>query len=93
MARRPRSSGSGQDGTSALVARSARFRPGHPEGYPLAFANIYVEAAYAIAARKQGRSPRPWLDNLPLVDDGVAGMRMIEAAAASHSRDGGWTDL
>ena len=84
---------SGQDGTSAFVARSARFRPGHPEGYPLAFANIYAEAAYAIAARKQGESPRPWLDNLPSVDDGVAGMRMIEAAAASHSRDGGWTDL
>lgn len=84
---------SGQDGTSAFVARSARFRPGHPEGYPLAFANIYAEAAYAIAAGKQGQSPRPWLDNLPSVEDGVAGMRMIEAAAASHSRDGGWADL
>lgn len=84
---------SGQDGTSAFVARSARFRPGHPEGYPLAFANIYAEAAYAIAARKQGQSPQAWLDNLPSVDDGVAGMRMIEAAAASHSSDGRWTAL
>lgn len=83
----------GQDGTSAFVGRSARFRPGHPEGYPLAFANIYLEAAIAIAANKQGQSPRPWLDNLPSVDDGVAGMQMIEAAAASASNDGAWTSL
>ena len=83
----------GQDDTSAFVARSARFRPGHSEGYLLAFANIYFEAAHAIAAVKQGRSPGPWLDNLPTVNDGVEGMRMIEAAAASNRRDGAWESL
>ena len=83
----------GQEGTSALVTRSARFRPGHPEGYALAFANIYVEAAFAIAARRLGRSPRPWLDDLPGIADGVAGVRMIEAAAASHAADGAWKPL
>ena len=84
---------SGQDGTSPLVTRSARFRPGHPEGYPLAFANIYMETALAIAALKDGRSPQPWLNNLPTVDDGVAGMRMIEAGAASQRQDGAWQPL
>ena len=83
----------GQDDASALVTRSARFRPGHPEGYALAFANIYAEAAFAIAAARQGRSPQPWLDNLPGIADGVAGMRMIEAAAASARQDAAWVDL
>lgn len=83
----------GQDGTSDFVTRSARFRPGHPEGYPLAFANLYVEAGLAIAANKKGESPRPWLNNLPSIDDGVAGMQMIEAAAASAGQDGAWMSL
>lgn len=83
----------GQDGTSDLVGRSARFRPGHPEGYALAFANLYADAATAIAASKQGRSPGPWLNDLPSVADGVAGMEMIEAAAASARQDGAWASL
>ena len=83
----------GQDDTSTFVARSARFRPGHTEGYPLAFANLYAEAAHAIVAAKQGKSPLPWLDNLPSVADGVAGMRMIEAATVSNRKDGSWQQL
>ena len=84
---------SGQDGTSEFVARSARFRPGHPEGYPLAFANIYLEAALAIVAAETGGDPSTLLHNLPGVADGVAGMKMIEAAAASHENDGAWRSL
>ncbi len=83
----------GQGGHSALVTRSARFRPGHPEGYALAFANIYVEAAFAIAAVRLGQSPQPWMEALPGIEDGVAGLRMIEAAAASHAADGAWRTL
>ena len=83
----------GQNGMSDFVSRSARFRPGHPEGYPLAFANIYVEAAHAIAALKHKESPQAWLDNLPGVEAGVAGIRMIEAAAASNADDGAWQRL
>jgi predicted dehydrogenase len=83
----------GQDGTPDFVTRSARFRPGHPEGYSLAFANLYVETAFAIAARATGEPASCWLDNLPGIGDGVAGMRMIAASAASNERDGAWVDL
>lgn len=83
----------GQDGTSDFVSRSARFRPGHPEGYVMAFANLYAEAAAAIAAVRTGASPARWLDNLPGVEDGVAGMRMIEAAALSNEKGGAWASL
>jgi len=84
---------SGQDGTSDFVARSARFRPGHPEGYPLAFANLYVEAALALVAARTGNDPSSLLANLPTVTDGVAGMQMIAAAAASNQDDGSWQSL
>ncbi len=81
----------GQDDAPEFVRRSARFRPGHPEGYILAFANLYVETACAIAASRHGVSPARWLDNLPGIEDGVAGMRMIRAAEVSNRNDGAWT--
>ena len=84
---------SGQEGTSDFVALSARFRPGHPEGYPLAFANLYAETAHALVAARTGADPASFLANLPTVADGVAGMRMIAAAAASNQDDGRWRSL
>ena len=84
---------SGQEGTSEFVALSVRFRPGHPEGYPLAFANLYAETAHALVAGRTGADPAAFLANLPTVADGVAGMRMIAAAAASNQDDGRWRSL
>ncbi|MGZ7458378.1 Gfo/Idh/MocA family protein [Pseudomonas sp. Ma2-10] len=84
---------SGQDGTSDFVARSSRFRPGHPEGYPLAFANIYAEAALALVAARTDTSSSDYMGNLPSIADGVAGMRMIAAATASNLNDGDWHPL
>lgn len=84
---------SGQDGTSDFVARSSRFRPGHPEGYPLAFANIYAEMALALVAARTGGDTADIMANLPTVADGLAGMRMIAAATASNQKDGHWQSL
>ena len=84
---------SGQDGTSDLVARSARFRPGHPEGYPLAFANLYAEAASALVAMRTGGDPSAFTAHLPTVFDGLEGMRMIAGAAASNREDARWQPL
>jgi predicted dehydrogenase len=83
----------GQDGLPEFVSRSARFRPGHPEGYILAFANLYAETALAIAARKANASAADILSNLPGIDDGIAGMQMIEAAAQSNRNDGAWVKI
>lgn len=84
---------SGQEGTSDFVARSARFRAGHPDGYAVAFANLYAETAGAIIASRTGGDPSVHLAGLPSVADGVAGMRMIAAAAASNSQDGRWLPI
>jgi predicted dehydrogenase len=83
----------GQDGTSEFVSRSARFRPGHPEGYILAFANLYTETAFAIGALKEGKSPEPWLKNLPGIEDGLLGIQMIDAAARSQAAGSSWITL
>jgi predicted dehydrogenase len=73
----------GMDSLSAASLRSSRFRPGHPEGYILAFANLYRDFARAFVARHRGNRVDEHLDLVPGVRDGLATMRMIDAAAAA----------
>jgi predicted dehydrogenase len=52
---------------------------GHPEGYLEAFGNIYRNFALTVMAKMEGRKPLPeWLD-FPGVEDGIRGMRFIDA--------------
>jgi predicted dehydrogenase len=79
-------------GTLPLAARSTRIVAGHPEAFLEAFANIYSDAAEAIAARRSGTTPDPLALYFPDAIDGAIGLRFVEAVIAS-SRDGGaWTD-
>jgi predicted dehydrogenase len=75
------------DGLAATSLRSTRFRPGHPEGYALAFANLYRDFAAVIA----GAGERAEL--LPGASDGLATLRLLDAAERSHSRSGAWEYL
>jgi predicted dehydrogenase len=70
-----------------------RFRPGFPEGYGLAFANLYTDFAKALMARDLGISYMEYLKELPSVEDGLEGMRMIAAAIRSHDERGSWVAL
>ncbi|MFG6667797.1 Gfo/Idh/MocA family protein [Halomonas sp. HNIBRBA4712] len=74
------------DAVSQAVARSIRLPGGHPEGYIESFANLYQ--AFADGVQANGRP-----DWLPGIEDGVDGMRFIEAAIASSHGDGVWTAL
>jgi predicted dehydrogenase len=72
------------------AARVTRIPSGHPEGYLEGFATIYSEAARAIRAARTGAK----LDAdviYPTVEDGLAGMRFIEAAVASSRAGNVWT--
>jgi predicted dehydrogenase len=81
----------GGAGTGPEAQRVTRTPAGHPEGYLEGFANIYVDVAQAIAAARLGVGYRDAA--YPTIEDGVDGMRFIEAAVRS-SRDGGvWTRL
>ena len=79
-------------GTLPLSARGSRVGKGHPEGFHEGFANIYADAAEAIAARRSGRTPDPLALHFPTVEDGARGLRFVEATLASSAAGGGWVD-
>jgi predicted dehydrogenase len=78
---------------SPAAQHASRLWPGHPEGFLEAFANIYNDVADAILACEQGVAPDPLSTWYPNVDDGVLGMRFIDAAVASHHAGGQWVQV
>ncbi|MCH8465689.1 MAG: Gfo/Idh/MocA family oxidoreductase [Roseinatronobacter sp.] len=74
----------GEAGLSSEAARLSRVAIAHPEGFPLAVANIYVDLAAAI--RGEAR------DGLPLAEDGLRSMAAVVAAVASAQAGGQWVD-
>ena len=77
--------------TLPLAARACRIVAGHPEGFPDGFANLYSDAAEAIAARRAGRSADPLALYFPTAQDGLAGVRFIENVLTSSKDGGSWT--
>jgi predicted dehydrogenase len=71
----------------AAAEHATRIPNGHPEGYLEAFAQLYRDAAAQIHAVDDGLPLSPDAAWLPTVEDGVGGMRFIDAVLASH-RDG-----
>ncbi|MEA2022669.1 MAG: Gfo/Idh/MocA family oxidoreductase, partial [Actinomycetota bacterium] len=78
-------------GTLPLSARATRIVAGHPEGFHEGFANIYTDAAEAIAARRAGVPADPLALHFPQAVDGVLGVAFAEATITSSANDGSWT--
>jgi predicted dehydrogenase len=78
-------------GTLPLSARSTRLVAGHPEGFPDGFANIYSDAAEAIAARRAGKQPDPLALYFPNSWDGLLGVRFVDSVIESSNANGRWT--
>ena len=79
-------------GTLPAARRASRIVAGHPEGFHEGFANLYSDAAEAIAARRAGRTPDPLALTFPNQRDGAIGVRFVAAAVASSDANGAWTD-
>lgn len=79
-------------GALPLAVRASRIVAGHPEGFHEGFANLYTDAAEAIAARRSGQAADPLALHFPTADDGVRGVRFVDAVIASDAADGAWTD-
>lgn len=77
-------------GTHDLSGRASRVAAGHPEGFPEGFANIYNDAAEAIAARIAGIPPDPLALHFPTSADGLAGMLFVEAVIRSSRNGSSW---
>lgn len=81
-------SGGGYLGEAA--ARATRTPAGHPEGYLEAFANIYRDF---MADVRRAAAGEPALCNYPGIEDGIRGMRFVEAAVASSGNGTVWVDV
>ncbi|WP_207101365.1 Gfo/Idh/MocA family protein [Paracoccus shandongensis] len=81
-------------GAGATDAANAVSRTpgGHPEGYLEGFANIYAGAARAIRAAQRGERD-PVLDLLPGLEEGLAGMRFIDACIRSSRDNAAWVAM
>jgi predicted dehydrogenase len=80
----------GNSYNSEIAKRFTRLPFGHPEAFIEAFANVYLEAARAIEAVKEGKPIPPDVD-YPTVEDGVLGMAFIATAVASAKNGSTWT--
>ncbi len=77
-------------GTLPLAARSSRIVAGHPEGFHEAFANLYSDAAEAIAARRSDQAANPLAIHFPNSLDGLLGVQFVAAVIQSSEADGAW---
>src|SRR5260221_1395424 len=75
---------------SSAARRSSRLWPGHPEGFLEAIANIYSAIADAIGARPSGDRTNQSAYLFPTIEDGVLGVKFVDAAVASHQQEGHW---
>lgn len=82
----------GGTGAQEAANRLTRTPSGHPEGYLEAFANIYSEAADLIRAHETG-TPSAELAHVPTLEDGLQGMRFIDACVRSSEMDAAWTEV
>jgi predicted dehydrogenase len=80
-------------GTLPLAARSSRIVAGHPEGFHEGFANLYSDAAEAIAARRAGQAANPLAMHFPNSLDGLLGVQFVAAVIQSSEANGAWTAI
>ena len=74
----------GEGSLSDEAGRLSRVAIAHPEGFPLAVANIYVDLAASIRGETR--------DGLPTAQDGLRSMAAVHQAVASAKADGAWVD-
>ena len=73
-----------------IAASHSRTPAGHPEGYLEAFGNIYRDFAKVVQARIDGVEPDPTYLDFPTVEDGVRGMKFIDAVVESGEQNAAW---
>ena len=74
------------------AARFTRVPSGLPEGHLEGFANLYSDISQVIRAHRAGQAPDPAV-SYPTVQDGLAGMRFIDACLRSSAQNSKWMPL
>ncbi|MFW5985746.1 MAG: Gfo/Idh/MocA family protein [Halanaerobiales bacterium] len=82
----------GRDDLYPLAAEKVRLPAGHPEGLPVAFANMYLNFISAIKAQKKGEYEEGKYD-FPTVEDGLQGVKFINACVDSSKMGAKWVKV
>ena len=78
---------------SEAAARGTRLPSGHPEAMLEAIANIYNNFGDTIRAVESGQQPDELILDFPNVNDGVRGMKFIDAVIKNTTNDEKWTSI
>jgi predicted dehydrogenase len=78
-------------GAGTVSGAVTRLPPGHPEGFIEGFATLYSDFADLIEGTEG--TERTAGEHLPSVDDGVKGVRFVDAAVESMARGSAWVKL
>lgn len=68
-----------------------RLPAGHPEGYYEAFANVYKSFCKTLLAKMEGTDAGDY--RYPTIDDGLAGIRFVQACLESDRNGNTWAEL
>ncbi|MFY0680177.1 MAG: Gfo/Idh/MocA family oxidoreductase [Thalassovita sp.] len=79
-------------GATDAGLRGVRTPGGHPEGYLEGFATIYAEAAALVRHADYGTA-LPEGTHVPDLQDGLLGMRFLQACLSSTANDAAWTEV
>lgn len=79
----------GRDNLYPLASEIVRLPAGHPEGLPVAFANMYANFIAAVKAKQQGNYKAEDYD-FPTVEDGLRGVKFINACVDSSEQGSKW---
>lgn len=82
----------GDASLSNEASRLSRVSIAHPEGFPMAVANMYVDLADAIAAKQSYGAAANLRPNYPTARDGLRSMAAVYAAVESAQQSGKWVD-
>ncbi|NCD33188.1 MAG: Gfo/Idh/MocA family oxidoreductase [Spartobacteria bacterium] len=83
----------GRDPFYPHAASYPRIPSGHPEGYFEAFANLYKTFTGALIKKKQGVALTADDLDFPTVENGLEGVRFINACVESSSKGAVWVSL
>jgi predicted dehydrogenase len=78
----------GLDGTTEAAKAASRLRPGHPEGYLMAFATIYRDFFTGVLLTLLGEDATEALAQLPTVQQAARTIRLMDVAIESHDSGG-----
>ena len=81
----------GGSGASDEANQITRIPSGHPEGYLEGFANIYSDVSRELFAKINNQNYDNSKNCYPTINDGIEGMKFIEAVLKSSKNNSKWT--